>query len=332
MPRTQLIGVVAPAPSGDYDASLSYQILNVVRYGNASYIATQNAPVGATPENTDYWQLLNRDGGGGGDVESVNGQTGVVVLMADDVLTEEQLAAANSGITALMVPSAASSSNQLADKNFVNSSVATNTANFLGSFNVVGDLGLNIEATHAQVVAKLNTTAIIPTKTNNDYVYVYYYNATTTNVDRYERYKYSDSNNSFGYEFTLNNSSFTSDQWAAITSGITSGKVATYDAHVINTTIHITGSERTTWNEKYSKPSSGIPASDLASAVQTSLGKADSAYQKPSGGIPTSDLASTTPVNEVSIDTTPTSGSSNLITSGGVYAYIASLDGNGVAY
>ena len=43
---------------------------------------------------------------------------------------------------------------------------------------------------------------------------------------------------------------------------------------------------------KYTKPSGGIPKSDLASAVQTSLGKADSAYQKPSGGIPKTDLAS----------------------------------------
>lgn len=42
----------------------------------------------------------------------------------------------------------------------------------------------------------------------------------------------------------------------------------------------------------YQKPSSGIPSTDLASGVQTSLGKADSAYQKPSGGIPSSDLAS----------------------------------------
>lgn len=42
---------------------------------------------------------------------------------------------------------------------------------------------------------------------------------------------------------------------------------------------------------KYSKPSGGIPASDLASAVQASLGKADSAYQKPASGIPASDLA-----------------------------------------
>lgn len=42
----------------------------------------------------------------------------------------------------------------------------------------------------------------------------------------------------------------------------------------------------------YTKPSGGIPSSDLATAVQTSLGKADSAYQKPGGGIPASDLAS----------------------------------------
>lgn len=42
----------------------------------------------------------------------------------------------------------------------------------------------------------------------------------------------------------------------------------------------------------YTKPSGGIPKTDLASSVQTSLGKADSAYQKPSGGIPASDIAS----------------------------------------
>lgn len=42
----------------------------------------------------------------------------------------------------------------------------------------------------------------------------------------------------------------------------------------------------------YTKPETGIPASDMDSSVQTSLGKADSAYQKPSSGIPASDLAS----------------------------------------
>ena len=44
-------------------------------------------------------------------------------------------------------------------------------------------------------------------------------------------------------------------------------------------------------SNKYAKPESGIPKTDLASAVQTSLGKADTAYQKASSGIPASDLA-----------------------------------------
>ena len=44
-------------------------------------------------------------------------------------------------------------------------------------------------------------------------------------------------------------------------------------------------------DDAYQKPSGGIPKTDLASDVQTSLGKADSAYQKPSTGIPASDLA-----------------------------------------
>lgn len=42
---------------------------------------------------------------------------------------------------------------------------------------------------------------------------------------------------------------------------------------------------------KYVLPTGGIPATDLANAVQTSLGKADTAYQKPSSGIPSSDMS-----------------------------------------
>lgn len=39
---------------------------------------------------------------------------------------------------------------------------------------------------------------------------------------------------------------------------------------------------RTSITEKYTLPSGGIPKTDLASAVQTSLGKADSAIPAPS--------------------------------------------------
>lgn len=46
----------------------------------------------------------------------------------------------------------------------------------------------------------------------------------------------------------------------------------------------VSSTEKDTWNAKgtYSKPSGGIPKSDLASAVQTSLGKADTAVQNSS--------------------------------------------------
>ena len=95
-------------------------------------------------------------------------------------------------------------------------------------------------------------------------------------------------------------------------------------SHTQNSNIHVTSEQKTAWSAKYDKPSSGIPKSDLASAVQTSLDKADTAlqehqdisaltnhvanndihlttanktawnakYDKPSGGIPKSDLAS----------------------------------------
>lgn len=42
-------------------------------------------------------------------------------------------------------------------------------------------------------------------------------------------------------------------QVAAMDSGITSTKVASYDSHISNTTVHITAAERTKWNGKQDK-------------------------------------------------------------------------------
>ena len=50
----------------------------------------------------------------------------------------------------------------------------------------------------------------------------------------------------------------------------------------------VSASEKTTWGNKYDKPSGGIPSTDLSSAVQTSLGKADTAIQDISGKLDTS--------------------------------------------
>ena len=52
-----------------------------------------------------------------------------------------------------------------------------------------------------------------------------------------------------------------------------------FDAHEADTDIHVTTADKTAWNAKYDKPSTGIAKTDLAADVQASLGKADTALQ-----------------------------------------------------
>jgi hypothetical protein len=52
-----------------------------------------------------------------------------------------------------------------------------------------------------------------------------------------------------------------------------------FDTHEADTDIHVTTSDKAAWNAKYDKPGTGIPKTDLADAVQASLGLADTALQ-----------------------------------------------------
>lgn len=106
-------------------------------------------------------------------------------------------------VTAL-IPSAATASNQLTDKAFVNSSIATNTATFRGT----SAAGL----TETQFLAWANGL----THDLNDYVF---WQTADGGNTVFKRYKYNGSN--WIYEYSLNNSSFTADQWTAINSGAT---------------------------------------------------------------------------------------------------------------
>lgn len=135
-----------------------------------------------------------------------------------------------------------------ATANFVNSSVASATANFLGNYELA-DLGLNYPATTSQIETALDGYSFSTTPTNNDYVYVEVKNPQTTGIDdEVQRYKFNGT--SWLYEYTLNNSSFTAAEKAAIDSGIDSAKVAVYDAHVADSDIHVTTSDKSTWNAK----------------------------------------------------------------------------------
>lgn len=98
--------------------------------------------------------------------------------------------------------------------NYVNSSVATNTAYFRGTFNSVAELN-----------------AYSGDKTLNDYAFV----RTTDEAGNtlYNRYKWNGT--SWEYEYALNNSSFTSVQWETINSGLTADDKITVDS-VLNST------------------------------------------------------------------------------------------------
>lgn len=103
------------------------------------------------------------------------------------------------------IPAQASAQNQLADKSFVNSSIATNTATFLGTYTSM-----------AQIEA-------IPNPTNNDYVSLE--ETDQLGNTSYSRYKYSAETESWLFEYAINNSGFTAEQWETINSGLTASSV-----------------------------------------------------------------------------------------------------------
>ena len=161
-----------------------------------------------------------------------------------------------------LIPAQASEDNKLADKEYVNDKVSTDTATFRGTFNLITDLELTTEATQGQIATALGTA--ISGEDKNDYTFVQIptSDATPTEIARIDRYKYTGLQ--WAFEYSLNNSGFTAEQWAAINSGITSSLVTAFGA-------------------KYDKPAGGIPKTDLSEGVQTSLNKADTALQQSDG-------------------------------------------------
>lgn len=139
-------------------------------------------------------------------------------------------------------------------RDFVNSSISSNTAYY------ISDNGHPFESIEA-------LEAYSGTVTNNDYAFV-----KSTDASGYVtfiRYKYNSNLQQWAVEYEVNNTSYTDSQWKAINSGVNSSKRETYDSHLTDTnnphnvTAALIGA--------YSKPSSGIPKTDLASDVRAIL-------------------------------------------------------------
>lgn len=161
------------------------------------------------------------------------------------------------------IPATASAQNQLADKAFVNSSIATATADFKGTFLSLASL---------QAVAA----------DNNDYGYVVSTDADGNTV--YNRYKYNGS--AWVFEYALNNSSFTAAEWAAIQSGITAALVAKLNAIETGAQVNVlegvkvNGTALTPTNKVVDVPVPSVPTistniqTDKASDLKTASPKA----------------------------------------------------------
>ena len=113
-----------------------------------------------------------------------------------------------------LIPTEATTQNKLADKEFVNSSIASNTGSLITDngqpFSSVADLEAYSGTLH-----------------NNDYAFVVTTDQQGNTI--YNRYKYNASTQTWAFEYALNNSSFTAAQFAAINSGITALLVTKLD-------------------------------------------------------------------------------------------------------
>jgi hypothetical protein len=176
----------------------------------------------------------------------------------NDLTTTAQQNAINSGATSALIsqittnqsdistingkiPSSASTSNQLADIAFVNSSISNMAANYVTS-DAQGD---NFATKAALLAGPYYYKGQSYTLTNNDYALV---EADETKNNATTRYIYDGAQ--WAFQYIVNNAPFTQAQLDAINSTITSTLVTNYSTHIADTTIHVTSSDKTTWNAK----------------------------------------------------------------------------------
>ena len=189
-----------PNPVTGYTATKE-QILDLLNF--PKYMIKETA-TGTVIDGTNYYDYFPEPGSVSGDVytkEEVNAlmTTKQDVLQYDSYPTEDSEKSVKSG----------------GIYSYVNSSVATNTANFIGTFASVDEL----EAYTGDV-------------TNNDYAFVVSVDADGNTV--YKRYKYNAENETWNFEYDLNNSSYTAAEWATIQSGLTAQDKTNLDDHLTN--------------------------------------------------------------------------------------------------
>lgn len=228
LPNGNLSGYFTIGAKGgaSYKVDLSV-LMSAIASANAAVSSANNAVSAAQAAQAAFRAAIVQSTG-----------TGTATTMSQNAVTQlyQDLLAMITDLTGLVgnnldairdingkIPTQATSQNQLADKAFVNSSIASQTANLItyngGPFPSVEELQ---RVTNAS---------------NNDYAYV---EVESEGGTYYDRYKYNGS--IWEFEYRLNSTVFTAAQWAAVNSGITAELVVAL-GNLLNGTYAISTAE-----------------------------------------------------------------------------------------
>ena len=184
-------------PCFGYDATEDQirQLMSIPNY------EIRDAATGVIINGHNLQEYFPSGGGGGGEVTPQIVQSMINASIDSTVSETSTKAVQNAAIT-----------------NFVNSSIESSTADFKGTYDSKAEMN--------EVTANQNDYAFLRVLNNDG------------SVNHYERYKWSNnevSGSHWLFEYNVNNSSFTAEQWAAINSGIKDTDVSALGGHVNNT-------------------------------------------------------------------------------------------------
>lgn len=238
----------------------------------------------------------------------INGTETTVYTLPSNVATSSDITTVQNDINAVSgrvttiegkIPAQASSSNQLADKNFVNSSINAFAAYYITK-NAAGDpFATKAELTSATT---FYSGGVVRTPTTNDYCIVLADESkqSSTGVDPTTRYSYQGSQ--WEYQYTVNDTPLTAAQLAALNSGITSTLVT-----------QITTNQTDIAGKQDKIDSSHKLSADLVDDTGTT-----------NKFVTASDITNwNSKQNALTFDDTPTNGSNNPVKSGGIYTALA---------
>lgn len=146
------------------------------------------------------------------------------------------------------ISSQATSTNKLVSFSEMGDAIASVEAKQIYKTSTQGSFATKAELLSATIFYNADGSVAIPTK--NDVAYVL---ADESHENKSAKYTIASTNPiTWGFVITFSASTFTQAQLDAINSGITSDKRASYDSHIEDDDIHITSSERSSWNNKQS--------------------------------------------------------------------------------